>query len=81
MKSINFPGANVKIGPDQPEYNTLHAMEGDKDVGELIMCFELTDQEIEQLVLTKRLYYSRLTFGQPFQPLKLFVKLSDDKGE
>lgn len=79
MRSVNFPGANVKIGEGQPEYNVIHAMIGDQEVGELICCFEFTDEEIQQIILSKRVYYSRLTFGQPFQPMRLFVKLSDSE--
>lgn len=54
--------------------------------GEIIMCFELTDEEIEKLKQTKRIYYARWTFGQQchecqakqgFQPMRLFLSLDE----
>jgi len=77
MKSIKFPGCDIEIGKDQPEYNILHAMVVPNAEGEVIMCFELTDEEVEQICRTKRIYYKRLTFGKPFQPMNLMVDLSD----
>jgi hypothetical protein len=77
MKSIEFPGATLKIGKDQPEYNTLHAMPIGGPQGEVICCFELSDEEISDIVKNKRIYYSRWTFNNPFQPMRLFTKLDD----
>lgn len=77
MKSIKFPGANLEIGKGQEDiYNVLHAMILPGPEGELIMCFELTDEEIEQISKNKKIYYSRLTFHQPgFQPMRLMIDL------
>jgi hypothetical protein len=86
MKSISFPGSNVEIGKGQPEYNSMHAMVMPGHEGELIMCFELTDEEIETITKTKKIYYSRWTFGQMcrscgtpqgFLPMKIFTDLSE----
>lgn len=86
MKSVPFPGSNLQIGKGQPEYNALHAMQVPGPEGELIMCFELTDEEIEQLKQTKRIYYHRWTFGQAcnkcgtvsgFQPMRLDTDLAN----
>ncbi len=56
MKSIPFPGSNVEVGKGQAEYNSLHAMVVPVYEGELIMCFELTDEEIEK-TSTKRVKF------------------------
>lgn len=72
MKSIDFPGAFLKIGAAQDEYNTVHALpvEGSPE-GEVIAIYELTDEEIQQIVHTKKLFYSRWTFGHKFQPFRI----------
>lgn len=72
----------LEIGKNQPEYSVLHAAKIPGPEQELLMCFELTDEEIEHIRQTKRIYYTRLTFGakchkcqeqQAFQPMKIFV--------
>lgn len=78
MKSIQFPGATIQIGKDQPEYNVIHAMPGaNTEAGEVIACFELSEEELQEVMKTKRIYYSRLTFHQPFQPMKIFTSLDE----
>lgn len=62
MKSIDFPGAIMKIGEGQEQYHTIHALPCENDEGEIIAIYELTDEEIEQIVKTRRIIYSRLTF-------------------
>lgn len=34
-------------------------------------CFELTDEEIEELVKTKRLWFTQMLFGNQFQPIRM----------
>lgn len=84
MQSIDFPGATLRIGEGQPEYSVLKALSLPGPEGELIMCFELTDEELEEIKKTKRIYYHRLTFGQTchhcgkkngFQPMKITTSL------
>lgn len=91
MKSIPFPGATLQIGKGQPEYNVIHAMPVGGPEGEIIACFELTDEEVEQIVKTKKIFYSRWTFGgvvrchhcskvtaSGFQPMRIFTELGDN---
>lgn len=78
MKSIKFPGCDFEIGKGQPEYDVLHAMRVPSNEGEVIICFELTQAEIEDLIRTRKLYYMRWTFGEPFQPMRLTTDLSDN---
>ena len=77
MKAIEFPGCNTLIGKDQPQYLPLPAMDLGGPTGEKIICFELTDEEIETLKKTKRLYYSQWTFGHNFHPMKITTNLED----
>ncbi len=74
MRSLNFTNANIKIGGKQNEYNTLHAQLIDDKRGEIIMIFELTDEEIAEIVRTKKLVYSRLTFNQVYQPMRIMTQ-------
>jgi len=77
MKSIKFPGCDLEIGKGQEEYNVIHAMQVPGNEGEIIACFELSDEELKQINETKKIYYSRWTFGHPFQPMRLFTELSE----
>jgi hypothetical protein len=83
MKSIKLPCMTLEIGKGQPEYSVLHAAKIPGPEGELLMCFELTDEEIAEIQRTKHIYYSRLTFEnkcracqapQPFMPMNIFVQ-------
>ena len=78
MKSIKFPGATIEIGKGQSEYNSLHAMPVPGPEGEVIICFELSDEEIKKITESKKIYYARWTFGQPFQPMSLSTDLADN---
>jgi hypothetical protein len=78
MISIDFPGATLKIGKKQADvYSVIHAMPMGGKEGEIIACFELSDEELAEVIKTKRIYYSRWTFGYPFQPMRLSATLED----
>lgn len=88
MKSIDFPGATLKIGKDQEDtYNVIHAMPVPGPHGEIIACFELDANEIEMINQSRKIFYSRWTFAQTcnkcgtkqgFAPMRIFVL--DDNG-
>lgn len=71
MKSINFPGAYMKIGEGQEQYHTIHAMPIDGPEGEVVAIYELSPEELKQVNETGRIIYSRLTFGNGFQPFRI----------
>jgi hypothetical protein len=106
MKAIEFPGVNVRIAEDQPEYQTLPARvgpvpvcicpvcdgkEAPKGTPEPVplceqcggqgylnavgatFCFELTPEEITQIISTGKLWHTVLTFGQPLQPQRMEI--------
>lgn len=54
MKSVKFPGANIEMAKDQPEYNSIHmkAIEGPQ--AEVIACYEFSDEELALIIKTKR---------------------------
>ena len=67
MKPVEFEGHNTVFAKDQPEYLPLPAL-ALKENGEVITCWEFTDEEVVEIVRTKRIYWSQYTFGNPLQP-------------
>lgn len=64
MKSLEFPGATIKIGAGQTDiYNVIHAYPLNDDRGEVMAIYELTPVEVAQIMESGKIYYSRLTFG------------------
>jgi len=72
MKAIEFPEVNLRIAEDQDEYMTLPAYMNPHE-GSITSCFELDDDEIEEIVKSKKLFIKVLNFGQPMQPISLSV--------
>lgn len=68
MKPIEFEQQTVILAKDQPEYQPLPVHIGSSSEGEIISCWELSDEDIAQLTKTRKLWLSQLTFGQMFQP-------------
>lgn len=87
MKSIEFPESNCALAKDQPEYQTLHVFVENKQcefvdppTGKLYnkevpwsmtACFELSDEEIEEIVRTKKLWFTQMVMGKLFQPVMM----------
>lgn len=75
MKSIEFPQQTHVLGKDQPEYAPLpvHIDQVDLSIP-MTACFELDQQEKEDIQRTGKLWYTQLTFGHAFQPVRLSVQ-------
>lgn len=73
MKSVKFEGCTHAIAGSQNQYSTLHAQLLPGKEGEVIIIFDLTDDEVNEIVRTKKIVYSRLTFGSSFQPMKIMT--------
>lgn len=78
MKPVKFPGQNIVFGEGQPEYQPLPALKVPGPQGEVITCWELSNEEVEIIVRSKRLYLSQLTFNKPIQPVLLMTDLGDN---
>lgn len=76
MKPKQFPGSNVVFGANQPEYQPLPALK--MPDGQVITCWELSDEEIETIKKNKCMYFNQLTFNSPLQPILPMVELSDN---
>ena len=70
---MNFDGANVVYGANQPEYKPLPAEKRPGRSGEILTCWELSTDELKRVQETGKLWLGVLTFGQPLQPVYLAV--------
>lgn len=76
MINVDFKGSNTDIAKNQPQYNSLRAITfPDDKFGVIVTCFELSDEEISEIVLTKRIYHSQLTFRDKMQPILMATNL------
>jgi hypothetical protein len=75
MKPIEFTGCNIVYGKGQEEYQPLPAIKCPD--GQVITCWELTPEEIEQVRINGKIYLQQLTFNQPLQPILPIVNLED----
>jgi len=70
MEIIDFEESNCVFAKDQEEYLSLPAYKGGDKV---VSCWELSDEDIEKLKETKKIYLCLLTFNRPLQPQLLTV--------
>lgn len=74
MKSIDFPKANIAIAKDQPQYQTLYAhvdkSGNDKTLG-LTCCLELSGEELSEVLRTGKIWFTQLTFGRGYNPIRM----------
>ncbi len=75
MKPKEFKGQNVIFAKDQPEYLPLPALR--LPDGEVITCWEFTDDEMQDVIKNKCMFIKQLTFNQPLQPIFPLVNLED----
>ncbi len=72
MTPTDFPERNLIIAEHQPEYIPIPAHVS-RD-GTATFCWELSDEELEILLKTKKLWHQVLTFNSPLQPQMLMVE-------
>ena len=75
MKPIEFNEQNTIYAKDQPQYTPLPALKNAE--GDVIMCFELSDEEIKEIVETKKIWLGMKTFNNPLQPIFLSTIKND----
>lgn len=75
MKTIEFNEQNCVYAKDQPEYTPLPVLKNEE--GDVVSCWELSEEEIKQIVETKQLWIKVKTFNNPLQPIFCSV-LKDD---
>lgn len=67
MTPTRFPGCNVTLGADQPQYRPLPAYRSAD--GRVLTCWRLTLRERIRILLGYKLWITQLTFGEGFQPV------------
>ena len=71
MRPIDFPETNTIIAENQPPYIPLPALYIPDNMGTVLTCFELAPDELEEVLRTKKIWVTMLTFRQPFQPFMM----------
>ena len=71
MTPVEFPQQNVVLGKNQPEYLPLPAFFDQE--GTMVTAWEMTEEERNEFLRTGRIYLTQLTFGKPFQPVRLDI--------
>jgi hypothetical protein len=71
MIPVQFTEANMILGEDQDDYEPLPVHKHSDEWGSISCAFRLSDQEIEELVKTRTLWHTQLTFGNVFHPVRL----------
>lgn len=69
MKPVKFEGHNVVFGENQPEYQPLPAYLNKCAAGEVVQCWELSFDEIQAIIDSRRIWVMQMTFNQPLQPI------------
>ena len=75
MIAVKFSQQTHTLAENQPEYTPLpvHIDQTDQNVP-MTCCFELSDEEIAEIVATKRIWHTQLTFGNAFQPIMMTTR-------
>lgn len=76
MKPIEFKGQNIIFAKDQPEYQPLPALR--MPDGEVITCWQFSDDEWERMSKNRCFYLSQLTFNGALQPIMPMAELGDN---
>lgn len=71
MTPVQFPQANIVLAKDQPEYNPLPAFFDMQ--GTMVTAWQMDEDERKEFLRTGRIYLTQLTFGKPFQPVRLSI--------
>lgn len=74
MKAVEFPEQNEILAKDQPQYQQLPVHIGNTEETPFTACMELDDEEIEELVRTRRIWHTQFTFGTQYHPIRMSTK-------
>lgn len=72
MVPVKTKDTNIIYGENQKEYLPLPAFKNTS--GDVVTCWELTDEEIEQVIATKKIFLFIKTFNNPLQPVSIHTK-------
>lgn len=75
MEPLKFPECNATFGEGQPQYKPLPALLFPD--GQVITCWQLSDEEKARVAETGQIWLSQLTFNRPLQPVLMTVEKAD----
>lgn len=76
MKPIEFPEQNIIATSDDENVKPLPVCIS-PDGFQSISCWEVTDEDIERIKQTKRIYLSQMNYGAPLYPVFITSDKSD----
>ncbi len=76
MTAIEFPEVNVRIAEHQPEFTTLPAHHNEGE-GSVTFCFKLTEDEINRMHATGKLWFKQIIGIHSFHPIMLSTNKED----
>lgn len=79
MIAVSFPEHTIVLGAVQDEYEPLPVHISSDAERRATMCFRLSDTEIVEIVRTRTVWLTQLTFGRLFQPIALSITKPDMK--
>lgn len=71
MKPVKFPHQNCVYGDTQAEYYPLPAHRVGDEAGRVISCWQLTDEEVEEVASTGKVWLTLFTFNGALQPVAI----------
>lgn len=74
MKPIQFPGVTHTLAEDQPQYMPLPIQHLHNEQETVLSCWEVTDEDIELLRQTKKIWVEQWTFGGLLQPQRISLE-------
>lgn len=74
MIPVRFPEATHTLAMDQDEYEPIAVHVGPAPTVAMTACFRLDENEIREIVETRSLWITTLTFGSRFQPIALSTR-------
>jgi hypothetical protein len=72
MQPVEFPQQTAILAKDQPQYTPLPVHVGPPEEGyPMTACLELSEEEKAEIAATGKFWLTQITFGHPFQPIRL----------
>lgn len=72
MEAIEFSEQTMVIAKNQPQYVPLPVRYAPDEEGQpMTCCFKLSEEELKEIAETGCLWYTQLTFGHQFQPVRM----------
>ena len=68
MKFSDFPESNVNFAEDQPQYEAIKGYYNKSEMS-ATFCFDLSPEELQEVIATGKIWFKVLTFGKPLQPI------------